>query len=318
MSASVSVVIPVFNSGPLLGRAVASVIAQTQSALEIIIVDDASTDSTWEFASELAAKHPEIVLIKLENNGGPSKARNVAIEAARGEWIAILDADDAWKPRRIEALTELGNETGADYVADNQVYYDAALETESKIGFVPRWPYKKISLEDVFENDLIGVSEFTYSVLKPFIRKSFLKSKNIKYDENLRCGEDFVMTCEVLINGGVSVLTSEPLYIYTTRTGTLSGKSSPHSKTVHKFDVVIRASQEFMERHRGEVGPRLWAAHKRRQKQLLRLHLANQAREIRRDGRYGAYALFVASQPELVSWLVRSNYSKIAAKFSTG
>ncbi len=136
----------------------------------------------------------------------------------------------------------------------------------------------------------------------------------VKYDEGLRCGEDFMLTIEVLINGGVSVLTSEPLYIYTTRTGTLSGKCSPHSKTVHKFDAVMRSTQAFMERHRGQVSQRLWTAHERRQKQLLRLHLANQAREIRREGRYGAYTFFVISRPVLVTWLVRSNFAKLASK----
>jgi len=94
----VSVIIPAYNAVAHLRRAVESALGQTMSDLEIIIVDDASTDATLEIAGRIAAQDSRVRVLHNERNSGPSVSRNRAIAAARGEWIAILDADDSWFP----------------------------------------------------------------------------------------------------------------------------------------------------------------------------------------------------------------------------
>ncbi|MGH7773523.1 MAG: glycosyltransferase family 2 protein [Candidatus Binatia bacterium] len=96
----VSVVIPTHNRAPLLSRAINSVLVQTFSDYEIIVVDDGSTDHTREIIEQFRGARMRYV--RLERNCGASRARNVGIQAAQGEWVAFLDSDDEWLPRKLE------------------------------------------------------------------------------------------------------------------------------------------------------------------------------------------------------------------------
>lgn len=95
---SISVIIPSYNRAERLSHAVDSVLAQTLPPMEILVVDDGSTDGTAEKFRNL----PEPVRLISKTNGGVSSARNVGIAHARGEWIAFLDSDDAWHPGKLE------------------------------------------------------------------------------------------------------------------------------------------------------------------------------------------------------------------------
>lgn len=96
----VSVIIPTHNYGRFLRAAIESVQAQTVSDLEIIVVDDASSDNTSEILASIA--DPRMRVFRLETSQGVSVARNTGIEHARGEYIAFLDADDLWVPEKLE------------------------------------------------------------------------------------------------------------------------------------------------------------------------------------------------------------------------
>jgi glycosyltransferase involved in cell wall biosynthesis len=102
--APVSVVVPCFNCADTLERAVESIAKQSKRPAEVILVDDASTDTTAEVIDGLARNHPAdwIRVITLDKNGGPSTARNAGWDVARYEYLAFLDADDTWHARKIE------------------------------------------------------------------------------------------------------------------------------------------------------------------------------------------------------------------------
>jgi len=100
---SISVVIPAYNAAKFLPRAIDSVLAQTRKAHEIIVVDDGSSDNT----PEIAARYAGSVRFIRQANAGASVARNTGIEAATGDWIAFLDADDEWLPTKLEMQTSL-------------------------------------------------------------------------------------------------------------------------------------------------------------------------------------------------------------------
>lgn len=103
-NAPISVVVPCWRSGDTIRRAVTSIAEQTIPPVEIILVDDASGDDTLATLQALAAEYPDgwIKVIGLEQNSGPGGARNAGWDAATQPWIAFLDADDAWHPRKIE------------------------------------------------------------------------------------------------------------------------------------------------------------------------------------------------------------------------
>ncbi len=102
MRAGVSVIIPTHNRAHTLPRALDSVLAQSHAVLETLVIDDGSSDDT----PELMAKHyPQCIYLRQENRG-VSAARNRGIREARGEWLALLDSDDCWMPRKLERQLE--------------------------------------------------------------------------------------------------------------------------------------------------------------------------------------------------------------------
>lgn len=111
----VSVVIPLYNRAHSVERAIYSVLCQSYRALELIVVDDASTDGSAEIVA--AIDDPRLRLIRHETNSGASAARNTGIEAARGELLAFQDSDDLWLPHKLATQMERFAALPDDYVA---------------------------------------------------------------------------------------------------------------------------------------------------------------------------------------------------------
>jgi len=105
----ISVIIPAYNRAKTLRRSVVSVINQSRPVLEILIVDDASSDNTVDVARELIKQFPIVKLIELVENSGAQNARNIGVQKSSGEWVAFLDSDDVWKPIKIEMQIDLVN-----------------------------------------------------------------------------------------------------------------------------------------------------------------------------------------------------------------
>jgi glycosyltransferase involved in cell wall biosynthesis len=129
----VSVVIPALNRAALLPRALASVTAQTMPPAEILVIDDGSTDDTPAVAEQLGAH-----VIRHEHNRGVSAARNTALEAATGEWVAFLDTDDEWLPSHLEELWE--RRDGHVAVAHSAVWVEQPGRDHHAYGLAGRRP----------------------------------------------------------------------------------------------------------------------------------------------------------------------------------
>jgi glycosyltransferase involved in cell wall biosynthesis len=112
----VSVVIPSFNRSARLERAIDSVLAQTYRRLEVLVVDDGSTDDSWDLVTRLSAKEPRIHVLRHHANRGAQAARNTGITAAKGDWVAFLDSDDRYLPDSIERRLETALRTGTSLV----------------------------------------------------------------------------------------------------------------------------------------------------------------------------------------------------------
>ena len=110
----VSAIIPAYDEAPRLRRCLNSVLAQTYGNVEIIVVDDGSTDSTWEICLEYSERFG-IDAIRMEHKG-LSSARNAGLDVAKGKWISFVDADDTLHPRTLEILVGTAKTFGADYV----------------------------------------------------------------------------------------------------------------------------------------------------------------------------------------------------------
>jgi glycosyltransferase involved in cell wall biosynthesis len=112
----ISVVIPTYNRSEYIQRAVQSVLLQTYSDLEVIIIDDGSDDDTVPVVNELVRTDPRVRLIEHSLRKGAQAARNTGIRAAQGEWIAFLDSDDQWLPHSLEIRLKVAREEGSKVV----------------------------------------------------------------------------------------------------------------------------------------------------------------------------------------------------------
>lgn len=112
----VSVIMPAYNCEKYIQKAIDSVIAQTYSDWELLIIDDCSKDGTAAIATKAAENDDRIKVISQPHNGGVSKARNRGIEEAEGTWVALLDSDDYWTEDKLEKQLACANRENADIV----------------------------------------------------------------------------------------------------------------------------------------------------------------------------------------------------------
>lgn len=109
----VSIIVPAYRVAKLVDDTINSVLAQTYKNWEMLIVDDCSPDNTIEVVRRAAENDSRVRLIESVANGGPAKARNAAIQQAKGRWIAFLDSDDVWLPSKLEDSIEFAKSKGA-------------------------------------------------------------------------------------------------------------------------------------------------------------------------------------------------------------
>ncbi len=245
----VSVLLPAFNARGLVGRAIDSVMAQTHTRLELIVVDDASSDGTAQFVADRYRNESRVHVVRSPINGGPARARNIGLGEARGAWVALVDADDAWRPERLARMLAVAGE-GADVVFDNLCGFDVPSGAETGPIF-PRLPEGGIGVDELLDPRVDG-SDLDYGYLKPLMRRAFLDGNAIRYDEALRAGEDLTLYLDLLLAGAAVRAMSEPLYLYTTPAAANRGAVS-HSHTVPNDAAVAAAFQRLAVR-RG-VGP---------------------------------------------------------------
>lgn len=225
-----SIIIPAFNAEKTIARALGSARSQSEARLEIIVVDDASTDRTSAIVAGEAAVDHRVRLLRLPLNVGPAAARNQGIAIAKGNWIALLDADDSYHPERIEKLLDLADQVGADMVADNILLFDTSGHRPDTLMIPPALLFQPMELttaEFIARN--VGsprTPRVSYGFLKPVLRADFLREKRLAYDERNRFAEDFMLYVRCLINGARWWLLPEAMYRYAIVPGSLTEQQS--------------------------------------------------------------------------------------------
>ena len=294
----VSVIIPAWNAESYIRGALDSVLNQTLADIEVLVVDDASSDGTADLVAAMALADPRLRLVRLAQNGGPSKARNVALEAAKGDYIAVLDADDRFAPARLENLLEFSQAHGADIVFDNLLRCPLA---DSDAGGEPHLrapqdaPAQRVDLEMFLAANRMNGSDRTMGHLKPMISRSFLKDKQLRYCEHVRIAEDFLLICEALAQGAQAWLTSTCGYKYWIRPGSLSKR--PMANDVE----AMRASDDrFRARFGSALRPGEQRALDARRADLNSMAAYLTCREALLGGRYGQGLAAIAAHPSAI------------------
>lgn len=209
------------NRAAFLPAALRSLQAQTETRIEVIFSDDGSDDESISIASDFAASDPRIKVLQTDASTGPSGARNRALDAAKGDWVAIVDSDDLIEEHRFEHLLRLAHEQRADAVADNLLYFGAPDTEGKKLIKNYRGEGPWILSADEFMRAHIARNHLPQlGYLKPIIRRAALGT--LRYDETLRVGEDSDLLLRFLLEKVRMVIAPEAMYHYRRHAGSLS------------------------------------------------------------------------------------------------
>ena len=223
----VSVIMANHQGGRYLGSAIESVLAQSLADLELIVVDDASSDGSVAIMAGAAARDSRVRPIRLDRNGGPARARNAALVVARGRWIAIVDSDDLIHPERLDRLLAAAARTGADVVADDLMhFYDDGTPVQFLLGPRYREPFF-VSAADLIRSGAGRSPALGY--LKPVIRADLLGE--LRYDEAVRIGEDQDLLLRILLRDANFWVVPTPWYLYRRHRGSISHRLSSDEVT---------------------------------------------------------------------------------------
>lgn len=199
----VSVIIPNFNRENLIERAVQSVLNQTYSDIEVIVVDDCSTDHSVDILNKICDKR--FYLYKLKSNSGACIARNKGIDEARGNYIAFLDSDDEWLPYKLEKQMAYFDNVECDALF-SQYYYHELDRSKDKIEVRPKEIDNNI--------DLLGRILFANCVAMDTLivkRKVF---STIRFDENLPRYQDWDLAIQIARNFNIRFYDEPVLNVY--------------------------------------------------------------------------------------------------------
>lgn len=205
----ISIIMAAYNTEKTITQAINSALKQTYSEIELLIIDDCSSDMTIEIVKEIANRDSRVKLILNERNRGVSYTRKRGIENAKGKWIAILDSDDIWQPNKLEKQIELQKRTNAELLYTGSSFINAEGKPINWYLKVPfEITYKQLLKQNILSNSSALVSKDLY----------------VKYYSNGDgMHEDFATWLKILKTGRKAYGVDEPLLIYRIAKSSKSG-----------------------------------------------------------------------------------------------
>jgi succinoglycan biosynthesis protein ExoO len=308
-----TIVVPVYNAEETLARALRSVLHQSMRTLEVIVVDDASTDGSWSLIRRFASEDFRVRIIRNKRNRGKSVAMNWAVRMARGRWLALLDADDWYDPMRLSVLIGEGERCNATMVADNQFLFDAGagrvVGTAWKLG-TSSWP---LTL-DGFLGASNPYASFNLGMLKPVMKTDFMRSAGVGYEEGARDGHDFLHLLQFYLNGGSAIINNFPYYYYTQPYGAASHKWSHSRRKRYDFGTMQRYTRRYLDKAAYSLTPRQSASLDRHSRQFGALEAYFQLREHASEGHFLSAFRCFCDRPAMAGYVASRVCRKLAKR----
>ncbi|SCF88214.1 glycosyltransferase family 2 protein [Streptomyces sp. Cmuel-A718b] len=225
---------PVYNSVATLGAAVRSVLTQTHGDVELLITDDQSTDGSMDLLREIAAQDERVMPESAPDRGGAGRARNLAIERARGDYVAFLDSDDMWLPEKLEKQLAFAAEGDAPLTFTSYFKMDANYDGEST-DWVPN-------------GRVIRARE--HVDYRAMLRRDYIGALTAMYDRNvlgtrlmpeMRKRQDYALWLSIMRDGADARGLVEPLAVY--RAGQ-AGSLSSNKMSLVKYNWSLYREHE--------------------------------------------------------------------------
>lgn len=225
---SVSIIICNFNCELYVVDAISSALGQVDVDIEVIVIDDQSTDRSAELIEMAAATDPRVRFLRTKQNLGPAGARNLGLAAARYEWTAVLDSDDLFHPERLRRLISFAEAEGVDIVADDLVIFDDTRLYPPRRLLEHRKYTRPVQLtvEHYVRTNCLYSNQPVLGYLKPVIRTQLIKTRGFKYNEDLRIGEDFDLILRMMASGLKFCVYPDLTYFYRKRFDSISHRLS--------------------------------------------------------------------------------------------
>ena len=212
----VSIIMAAYNAEKTIELAIESVLNQTYSNFELLVINDCSKDGTAKLVEDFSAKDNRVRLISNEKNSGVSFIRKHGLEEANGSWIAILDSDDAWAPEKLEKQIELQNRTNADLLFTGSAFMDSEGRPIDWYLHAPaEATYRQLLKQNVLSNS------------SALVRKE-LYAKHYAVGDGMH--EDFAIWLSILKEGKKAYGVDEPLLIYRIAKSSKSGNKIKAAK----------------------------------------------------------------------------------------
>lgn len=223
----VSIIVPVYNGQTHIGKCIASLLNQTYINIEIIVVNDGSTDKTKEIISEWAAKHKRVVVINKENEG-VSVARNIGLKVAKGDYILFVDSDDNLKVSAVEELIAQVNESFCDMVLFgfsvrgdiNRKNDTAALEG------LALFASDEVKMKII--KSLISTRDNIYGYIwRAMYYRKMLTENNVVFPSGIKISEDYMFLLNAVSCASNVLVVTDEYYIYNLGEASMSKKYIP-------------------------------------------------------------------------------------------
>ena len=317
---TVSVIMPAYNVEPYLSEAIDSVLAQTYTDFELVIVDDGSTDGSRAIAEQYRARHPDRIVVVSQENRGLAGARNTALRVASGQVFALLDSDDGWAPTFLEAQMRLLDAQGDVAIVTGNAFNLGGPEDGRPARPVP---------DPRPAPDLVTILRDETAVFIMSLFRRDVVDRVGGFDEQFRTNEDYDFWIRAAFAGFKFLRNPEPLGFYRRHANSLSssdvrmiagilrvyrqaGMHCPAGSTaaeviaqqIERFETELLAAQAREALERGDAPGALAAVEQLR---------------VRRGGiALGLFAQSLRRLPRVAQWVYRARTRSLAMRRSSG
>lgn len=243
---TISIIIPVYNTEQYLHACLDSILSQSFTDYEVLLIDDGSSDGSGPVCDAYAQKDFRIRVFHKEN-GGVSSARNLGLDNARGEWIFFVDSDDEILPDGLQTMVDCISDDVDIVLAGYKRYDEAGMVSYEINDRVVTLMDKRESLSTLYEGHGKYYDYLTYGCIR-LLRNTIIQTQNLRFDIGIRNKEDTLFIAQYICrSNGITRFSTTPVYRYNQRKDSAMGKwaSGFDSGFIDSLDALVKMKHEI-------------------------------------------------------------------------